>query len=59
MAFFIFEAPIEITDVPSMGTYQSKLRIMPHLAFQWFIFLVLRCLILLYASLWTDAIEFA
>lgn len=56
---FIFEPPIEITDVPSMETYQSKLRIMPHLVFKRFIFLVLRCLILLNASLWTDATEFA
>lgn len=59
MDFFIFEPHIEITDVPSMGTYQSKLRIMPHLAFKWFIFLVLRCLMLLHASLWTDDTELA
>lgn len=59
MAFFIFESPIEITDVPSMWTYQSKLRIMPRLAIKWFIFLFPKCLILLYILLLTDATEFA
>lgn len=34
MAFFIFESPIEKIYVPSMRTYQSKLRIMPDLGFK-------------------------
>lgn len=38
MAFFIFESSTEITYVPSMRTYQSKLRIMPDLAFKSYFF---------------------